>query len=147
MPGGDNLPFIPIPMDDAGLTPAQFRIVCRVSRRGSCFESIEHMGKGCRLAVNTVKKVLPFLVSCNVLSKEKRTGQTSIYRVKSPSQWRIEPRPKDTPAQKTTGDVKQPIPQARRHPSHPAQKAPHKDSPIKVLPLKETANTAKSFLP
>ena len=147
LPGKTSLPFIPRQMDDAGLTPAQFRIVCRVSRRGACSESVGNMAKGCRLAVNTVKKVLPFLVSSNVLSKEKRTGQTSIFRIKSPAQWRIEPSPKDTPAPKTTKGVKWAIPQTKGHPSHLAQKTPHKGSPIKAIPLRETANTAKSFLP
>lgn len=147
MTDGDKLPFIPRQMDDAGLTPAQFRVVCRVSRRGACSESVGNMAKGCRLAVNTVKTVLPFLVSCNVLSKEKRTGRTSIFRVKSPAQWRIEPSPKDTPAPQTTEGAKRSITQPKIHPSNLAQNTPHKGSPIKVLPLRETANTAKSFLP
>lgn len=147
MPGGENLPFIPRQMDDAGLTPAQFRIVCRVSRRGACSESVCNMAKGCRLDVKTVKIVLPFLVSCNVLSKEKRTGQTSIFRVKSPDQWRIEPSPKDTPAQKTTEGAKRTIPQPKRHPSHLAQKTPHKGSHNKAIPLREPANTPKNFVP
>ena len=142
-----NLPFIPRQMDDAGLTPAQFRIVCRVSRRGVCSESIENMAKGCRLAVNTIKAALPFLVLRNVLSKEKRTGQTSIYRVKPPDQWRIEPSPKDTPAQKTAKVVKLPTPSTKRHPSHLAQKTPHKGSPLKGIPLRVHANSPHSFIP
>lgn len=147
MSGGEKLPFIPRQMDDAGLTPAQFRIVCRVSRRGACSESVGNMAKGCRLDVKTVKNVLPFLVSRGVLAKEKRAGQTSIFRVISPAQWRIEPSPKDTPAPKTTGGVKWSIPQPKRYPSHLAQKTPHKGSPLKAIPLRETANTAKSFVP
>jgi hypothetical protein len=132
----DNLPFIPSKLDDAGLTPAQFRIVCRVSRRGSCHESIPNLAKGCRLAITTVKAVLPFLVSINVLFKEKRPGQTSIYKVKPPGEWQMQPRPKDYPAQKAPRVAKQPVTQSTGHPNHPAQKTPHKGTPDKAIPLR-----------
>ena len=144
-------------MDDAKLTPAQFRIVCRVSRRGVCNESIQNMAKGCRLAVKTTKTVLPFLVSAKVLSKEKRTGQTSIYKVNPADQWQINPSPKGTLGQKTPQVAKRPIPMAKAHPGHQAQKEPHKGNPTKGIQIRglkstylnpiEKTNTTKSFIP
>jgi hypothetical protein len=132
----DQKPFIPRQMDDAGLTPAQFRVVCRVSRRGDCTESIKNIARGCRLAIGTVKKVLPFLVANNVLAKEKRTGQTSIFKVNPPREWQVEPRPKGSPGQKTTRYPKQTGPKANSHPSPPAQTTAHKGNPPEGNPLK-----------
>lgn len=141
---GDNLPFIPSKLDDAGLTPAQFRIVCRVSRRGSCHESIPNIAKGCRLAITTVKTVLPFLVSRRVLSKEKRPGQTSIYKINPPGEWEIEPRPNKHPAQKTPRVGKQPPPQTKGNPSNLDQTATHKGNPYKAIPLRGVPQSLES---
>ncbi len=132
---GDERPFIPRKMDDAGLTAAQFRILCRVSRRGECYESIANMARGCRLAIKTVKSVLPHLISRNMLSKQNRTGQTSVYRVQPAMEWRAEPGPNDYPAQMATQVVKPPPPQGKRHPAHPAQTVPHKGNPTKAIPI------------
>jgi hypothetical protein len=122
-------PFISGAFDDFGLKPSQFRVVCRVARRGDCYESIPNMAAGCRLAVKTIKTVLKYLVSHNVLSKEKRPGLTCIYRVNSPGVWQGEPSPKYTLG------GKQPDTQPQRHPNHPAQKTPYKGNPIKGKPV------------
>ena len=123
-------------MDDAGLTPAQFRVVCRVARRGVCTESIPNMAAGCRLAIGTIKKSLPFLVSRNVLAKDKRTGRTSIYRVRPPAEWRVEPRPKDTLGQTVTQPIKQTDTKVNSQPHHPDQTATHKGNPSEGYPEK-----------
>lgn len=132
----ENLPFIPRQMDDAGLTPAQFRIVCRVSRRGVCNESIASIAKGCRLDRKTVKTALPLLVLRCVLAKEKRPGQTSIYTVKPPATWQIEPSPNATPAQMTTQVAKRTTTKPKSPPDHLAQMPPHKGSPSEGNPIK-----------
>lgn len=135
-PGKLLLPFIPRQMDDAGLTPAQFRLVCRVARRGVCTESIPKIAAGCRLAIGTVKKVLPFLVASNVLAKEKRSGQTSVFKVIPPEEWQVEPRPKGNLGQKTAQHPKQTDTEANSHPSHSDQKTAHKGNPIKAIPTR-----------
>ena len=132
-PGKLLLPFIPRQMDDAGLTPAQFRLVCRVARRGVCTESIPKIAAGCRLAVGTVKKVLPFLVASNVLAKEKRSGQTSVLKVIPPGEWQVEPRPKGNLGKKATQHPIQTDTEANSHPSHSDQKTAHKGNPIKAI--------------
>jgi hypothetical protein len=132
---GNHLPFIPSKMDDAGLTPAQFRIVSRVSRRGECYESIKNMAKGCRLAVTTVKTALRFLVSRNVFSKEKRAGETSIYRVKAANEWRTEPDPNDCPAQTATQVAEPSAPRPKCHPDHLDQKTSRNGHPNKCIPV------------
>jgi len=132
----EQRPFIPRQMDEAGLTPAQFRVVCRVARRGDCIESIPNIAAGCRLAIGTVKKVLPFLVANNVLAKEKRTGQTSIFKVNPPVKWQVAPRPKDNLGQKKSQHPKQTDTKANSQPSHPAQTTAHKGNPLEGNPVK-----------
>jgi len=135
-PMGKTRPFIPRQMDEAGLTPAQFRVACRVARRGLCNESIARIAKGCQLAVKTVKAVLVALVARNVLSKQTRYGHTSVYQVKAVENWQPKPSPKDYLAQTAPQAVEQPSPQPKRHPNHLAQTAPHKGNPFKVIPLR-----------
>jgi hypothetical protein len=86
------------------------------------------MAKECRLAINTMKIALPHLISGNVLSKDKRTGQFSIVRLNAADEWWTEPRPKDYLGSKTA------YPQPKRHPNHLAQTAPYEGNPSKVIP-------------
>lgn len=144
---GQNLPFIPSYLDDAGLTPSQFRLVCRVSRRGNCFESIANMAKGCGLAINTLKTNLPRLVAMRVLSKTTRVGATSIYSINPFDQWRIERGSKLQPAKKTPWAAEHTTPETKQQPSHPAQSTPHKGSPFQGSPTKASKFTSSSFIP
>lgn len=125
----EKKPFIPSTLDDFGFTPAQFRIVSRVARRGDCFESIPNMAVGCRLAVKTVKAVIRALANSGVFEKQSRQGQTSIFKLAPFAQWQ-QPSPKETPG------VKRPDTQPKRHPGHPTQKTPHKGNPIEGNPIK-----------
>lgn len=72
-------PFIPAWLDDAGLTAHQFRIFCRIARRGVCHESLKNMAKGCHMKRQTAQDALAALVEINAVVKEKRFGRTSIY--------------------------------------------------------------------
>lgn len=132
----ETRPFIPRQMDDAGLTAQQFRVVCRVARRGVCNESIPNIASGCQLAVGTVKKVLPFLVASNVLAKERRSGRTCIYQVRPVEEWRIEPRPKDNPCSTQAQPAKQADTKANSHPNPLDQTATHKGNPSEGDPKK-----------
>jgi hypothetical protein len=137
----DRLPFIPKVLDDFGFTPAQFRVICRVARRGDCFEAIPNMAAGCRLDVKTVKIVIRALTNCGVLKKQSRLGRTSIFKLTPSSQWR-------SPSPKHTLGAKRPATKTKRHPDHPTQMAPHKGSPIQGSPIKEKEPyKSNSFIP
>jgi hypothetical protein len=100
---------------------------------------------------------LPLLVLWNALSKEKRTGQTSIYQARPADQWRVNAGAKENPGQKRPQGSQRTNPQGKQHPGHPGQKAPHKGTSSKVLPLRyekspkcksqEPSNTPRSFIP
>lgn len=122
-------PFIPRTLDDFGFTPAQYRIVCRVARRGDCFESIQSMAACCKLSVKTVKSVIRTLTNCGVFEKKPRQGQTSIFRLAPYSQWRP-PSPRDTPG------ANRPATQPKGHPGYPVQNTSHKGNPIEGNPVK-----------
>ena len=76
-----NAIFIHAAVDDAGLTPAQFRVLCHVGRRGACFESVGNMAARCRLHADTVRRSLKELVRLGWLSRQLRPGTTNIYEV------------------------------------------------------------------
>jgi hypothetical protein len=128
-PVNQKRPFIPSTLDDFGFTSAQFRIVCRVARRGDCFEAIPKMAIGCRLSIKTVKATIRTLTNSGVFEKQPRQGQTSILRLAPFSHWR-QPSPKDTPG------VICPDTQPKGYPSHPAQKTPYKGNPSEGDPMK-----------
>ena len=76
-----NAIFIHAAVDDAGLTPAQFRVLCRVGRRGTCWESVGNMATHCRLHADTVRKSLKELVRLGWLSRQLRPGTANLYEV------------------------------------------------------------------
>ena len=76
-----NAIFIHAAVDEAGLTPAQFRVLCHVGRRGECYEAVANMATHCRLHADTVRKSLKELVRLGWLHRQQRTGTTSIYEV------------------------------------------------------------------
>jgi len=76
-----NAIFIHAAVDEAGLTAAQFRVLCHVGRRGECYEAVANMATHCRLHADTVRKSLKELVRLGWLHRQQRTGTTSIYEV------------------------------------------------------------------
>ena len=49
-------------IDDSGLSPAQFRILCRVVRRGICWESIPNLSKSLKIGIDQVREAIKELV-------------------------------------------------------------------------------------
>lgn len=80
-----SLPFIPNWFDDAGLTPAEFRIYCRVCRRVNCFESLASMERGLRMERERIQRAIGLLVSKGFLTRTKRPGQTCLLTAIEPS--------------------------------------------------------------
>lgn len=80
--------FVHSSVDNFGLTSAQFRVLCHVSRREDCFGTIPNIANTCRLNKDTVKTTLKFLTEHGIISKEKRPGTTNVYRVNPFPDWK-----------------------------------------------------------
>ena len=77
----NNAIFIHADLDDRGLKPSVFRVLCHVARRGNCFSSVPNMAKHCHLHADTVRKALKELVRAGLISVQRRKGTTTIYKV------------------------------------------------------------------
>ncbi|MDF5717294.1 MAG: helix-turn-helix domain-containing protein [Rhizonema sp. NSF051] len=87
-----SIPFIPVWLDDYGLTPAEFRVYCHVVRRagknGLCWESVPRIAKACRLSRNLTMAALRVLTEVHrLLIKNKRVGETDEYTLAPSSDW------------------------------------------------------------
>lgn len=123
-------PFIPAWLDDAGLSAAEFRVFCRISRRGDCHESVANIAKGCRLHPDTISEsVIPALIDRGLITKENRPGFTSVLRVVS------EPPTRNEYPPETEGQVSKPgAPSPKRRGSHPPETEGDKGNPFKGIP-------------
>jgi hypothetical protein len=86
--------IIPANLCDFGLSAHEFRVVCRVARRGNCFESIPNMAKGCRMNVRTFRAALKTVVSFGIVRREHKPGAT--YRLSIAPQHEWKPRHRDS---------------------------------------------------
>ena len=73
--------FIHSIVDEAGLKPSEFRVLCHVARRGECFATVATTAEKCRLHPDTVRKSFRKLRKMNWLVAFERTGRTTVYRV------------------------------------------------------------------
>lgn len=74
--------IIPAWLDDAGLRATPFRVLCRIARRGNCFESLDSMAEGCRLRRVTVQRALQELLELGFITAEPRPGRTTVFKLK-----------------------------------------------------------------
>lgn len=72
-------PFIPAWLDNAGLTPSQFRVMCHISRRGLCWDSLDTMESVCKMRRRTIQIALKELLAMKRIHSASRVGQSSIY--------------------------------------------------------------------
>lgn len=71
-----------------GLDPYEFRIVCRIARRGEQYpESAAEIAKACLMSRRKVMDVLPLLERARILEKQSRIGQATVYRVRPYDEW------------------------------------------------------------
>jgi hypothetical protein len=87
-----SIPFIPVWLDDYGLSAIEFRIYCHIVRRagkgGKCWESVPRIAKACRLGRNVTLKALHTLTEIyQLLVRNKRPGETDEYSLAPQSQW------------------------------------------------------------
>jgi len=80
-------PFIPAKLDQANLTPQQFRVFCRISRRGDCTESVGNIASSIGVHPDTVRSAMKTLVEANMISREVRPGTTCLHKERPPSEW------------------------------------------------------------
>lgn len=82
--------FIPAELDDYPLTPAEFRVYCRIVRRAGaegCWESNAAMADALGLGERTVREAKALLVALRLVVVEKRPGKTDVYRLTPSSDW------------------------------------------------------------
>lgn len=79
--------FISAKLDDYGLTADEFRVLCRIARRGDCTEGVKGMAEGCLLSERQVRYARRVLLACGFISEETRIGYTSILRCCVPAKW------------------------------------------------------------
>ena len=143
-------PFIPAWLDDFGFTPVEFRVVCRVLRRqagftggDSCWQSYPIMAGELGMHRDTLQATIRRLIEWGVLTRQQRSGKTSLLRLATPENW-TRPSPLNQPALKTTGVNIGRTPPGNEG-GHPPESKGYEGSPIrfshKVLP-----NTGASAL-
>ena len=71
-------PLIPSWLDEAGLSPTQFRVACHIWRRGSTYSNAATIGKVCRLKRDTVFDALADLEKAGFIHRQSRPGQTTL---------------------------------------------------------------------
>lgn len=88
----ENPIFIRSELDDYGLTPNEFRVLARISRRagdvGACWESIPNMAEALELSANTVRRCCQVLALARLISEVNRDGETTERRVRPIVEWK-----------------------------------------------------------
>lgn len=130
--------FVPAWVDDAELTAAQFRVLCRIARRGDCTESVPNIAKGCHLHSDTVESVVRFLIARGFITKEARPGRTSVLRVALNPPPAAQPTRKEYPPE-TEGQVSDSGDTSpKRRATNPPEIEGDEGSPLKGILVKET---------
>lgn len=86
--------FIHSALDDAGLTPNQFRLYCHAVRRaggtsGTFWESIQNSAALCKIHVKTARKAVAVLLDLNLIQlAEHRNGRPKVYRITNLDEWK-----------------------------------------------------------
>ena len=83
-----QIAFIHSRLDEAGLTPVQFRVYCHISRRGECFASAETIAQNCRVNRDSVWPAVTALEGRGMIEVVHRVGRTTVYRTTPMSAWK-----------------------------------------------------------
>lgn len=90
---GFDIIFVHSRLDDYGLTPAEFRIFCHLSRRASdrnryAFPSVTSISKICQIGHNLVREALKNLQAFRMIKVEAMAGKPNHYFINSdPEDW------------------------------------------------------------
>jgi hypothetical protein len=126
--------FIHSELDDAGLLPSEFRVLCHIARRGECYASLETIAEICRLSEDTTRTVLKSLVAQSFILAERRDGETTLRRVAPRSSWN--PSRKSPPLGKKGSGVKPNPTPPKKQEDHPSENKGAKGTPLEVNPIK-----------
>ncbi len=92
---GFNLIFIHSSLDDADLTPQEFRVFAHLARRASdgkgCFASIDNMATVCKIHKDTLVKCLKTLTTRGMAIRNERPGKTTLWWITPPDHWILDP--------------------------------------------------------
>ncbi len=138
--GDKNAAYISAALDDAGLSPAQFRVYCHINRRagteGEHWESLKNCAVHCQLHPDTVKAAIEVLLARGMIQIAKwPLGGSKHYRVTTLGEW--SPPPKRIPTIETSGASEPPPSPMDSMPGGGASKpgeTPRKGMPPKSIP-------------
>jgi hypothetical protein len=139
-----GIAFIPSALDDAGLTPNEFRIYCAILRRGDCFESVPKIAIRCQMHRDTAWACIKKLEARGAIIRTARLGTTTLLTATSLNVWAPSgnggsAENKGYPSK--PGDT-QPLNAATTQPEiraiHPAETEGYKGNPIEGSPIKDT---------
>jgi len=102
----ERTPFIPSKLDDAALTPHQFRVFCRVSRRGECIESVARIADSLGMHEDTVRSALKTLAEAQMIERTPRPGTTTLHQERPPEDWDLTVLEESHPCEKEGGASK-----------------------------------------
>lgn len=128
-------PFIPAWLDDLGLGPREFRVLCHLWRRGETHSTAATIAAVCRIKRETVFSILTELEKLGLVRREHRQGRTTLIQPVPPNGTggRANPSPQTGhPVSPETGrDL---FPQTGHHPSPQTGRKgyPRKESPKRV---------------
>lgn len=135
-------PFLRLPhwLDDEPLSAQEHRVLYHVLRRasgkGDCWESLEKMKTHCRISRATLCRALKKLVWLQLLEKEERCGESSLYR---PG-----PRLRDLVQMENTPGPNREHPLVQRKNTPPGANGEHKGEPIpRRTPKKKWVGSSK----
>ena len=158
-------PFIPAALDDADLTPHEFRVFCHVARRGECLASIGKMSDDTGVSEPTLRKALKTLRSASMVEREKRPGTTNKHRTVPPDRWDLSVLKEDEdmdpsqdfggrPSQDIRDPKKLPLQNLGGHPlkklgGHPSQDfgVPSKGNPFEGNPFEGAKHVSAAEAP
>ena len=128
-----NIVFIHSALDDAGLSPAAFRVYCHLARRTlhsrmDKWPSAPAMAKVCRVHKDTVWKALKELIERGMIERESRTNTTSRHIITSPTKWT-----KERVGGKEGSAENEGRPTAENEGRPPAESKGHEGNPEKVI--------------
>ena len=144
----DNAIFIHSNLDEWGLRPHPYRVICHVARRGECFASVPTIAKACLMHADTVRKALKELVNAGLLIAQYRRGMTTLYRVNHQRIINGPPRKEGSTPYEKQGDL--PSTNKGGDPSgnkggDPYEKQGDKVYPIKDIPLRKEPHRNKNM--
>lgn len=81
-----NLIFIHSAVDQAELDVYEFRLLCHIARRGTCFASLTTTANICKMSVRKAQSTIKSLLEKELIVEKRRDGRTNVYWL-APDLW------------------------------------------------------------